>query len=80
MDFETFYSMLLLFGFIIGSIYGGTDLALRKKNIFKFENLLFIFLYALSGLILSMFLPLLIPCFGIGIISYHFVKVLMDLI
>ncbi len=80
MDFDNIYSMLLLFGFIIGCIYGGTDLELQKKYIFKFENLLYIFLYALSGLIISMFLPLLIPCFGIGIISYHFVKVLMDLI
>ncbi len=80
MYFEKYYFILLLLGFFIGSLYGGYEIAINKKNIYKFKNLIIIFFYALFGMIMSMFIPLLIPCFCIGIISYHFVKVLMDLI
>ncbi len=79
MNFEIYYSMLILFGFILGSIYGGYDIAINKKDIYKIENILLIFLYALVGLIIAMFTPFLIPCFIIGIISYKFVKFIIQI-
>ncbi len=78
MDFEKTYSMIIFLGFIIGSLYGGIEMALKKRKINKIENLLIIFFYSLLGMMIGIFLPFMVPCFIIGIFSYSFVLLLLE--